>query len=67
MWCFLVLLVLALSWRLYGVVLSEGLVDSDALELGFALGFLTLDIFVMSEVLEIFWMVVSFIRLCLRC
>lgn len=67
MWCFLVLLLLALSWRLYGVMLSEGLVDSDALELGFAFRFLTFDVFVMSEVLEIFWMVVSFIRLCLRC
>lgn len=56
------LLFLLLLW----VMLFEGLLDRDALELGFTLGFLMFNLFMMGEVLEIFWMSVRFVCLGFR-
>ena len=47
------------------LMLLERLLDSDTLELGFALSLLSLDLFVVREMLDIFWVSVRLVGLCL--
>ena len=66
------LLLLLMSLRLFRLVvfmrfmLSEGFIDSDTLVFSLTFGLLALNSFVMSEMLQIFCMVVRFVGLGLR-
>lgn len=63
------LVVRSRGWRLdgIGIMLSQSLLDSDSLELGFPLGFLKLDVFVCSKVLQVLGMVIGLVSLGLWC
>jgi hypothetical protein len=45
------------------VLVSDQFFNRDALELGFALGFFALDLFVVREMLDVFWVGIGLVGL----